>query len=213
MSASVVSVMSQKPYCPSRTARALKIHGTLRLESGTRGRRQRLLRRPPPTTTKERRATTSVTDPEFTATVVEKAKALGASVAGVADVETLKESPSTRHLPEDRHGPRGALAGRAGRGPAPRGRVAGGRGLRCCDRGIPTPSTGRNSTGTTARGRPATASSSASSRSSPSGSRRRTRSRTTGRPYFIQSTGIFLKRLRCAGGPRMHRKEQHRHHA
>jgi epoxyqueuosine reductase len=35
-----------------------------------------------------------LSDSEFTATVVEKAKSLGASVAGVADVGTLKESPS-----------------------------------------------------------------------------------------------------------------------
>jgi epoxyqueuosine reductase len=35
-----------------------------------------------------------LSDPEFTATVLDKAKALGASVAGVADVETLKTSPS-----------------------------------------------------------------------------------------------------------------------
>ena len=35
-----------------------------------------------------------LSDPQFTATIVEKAKSLGASVAGVADVGTLKESPS-----------------------------------------------------------------------------------------------------------------------
>jgi len=35
-----------------------------------------------------------LSDPELTATVVEKAKSLGASVAGVADVGSLKESPS-----------------------------------------------------------------------------------------------------------------------
>ncbi|RPI30120.1 MAG: epoxyqueuosine reductase, partial [Actinomycetota bacterium] len=37
---------------------------------------------------------------EFTATVIEKAKALGASVAGVADVEPLKASPSHRIYPK-----------------------------------------------------------------------------------------------------------------
>ncbi len=37
---------------------------------------------------------------EFTATVVEKAKSLGASVAGVADVEPLKASPSHRIYPK-----------------------------------------------------------------------------------------------------------------
>jgi epoxyqueuosine reductase len=37
---------------------------------------------------------TVLSDAEFTTIVVEKAKALGASVAGVADVGTLKGSPS-----------------------------------------------------------------------------------------------------------------------
>ncbi len=37
---------------------------------------------------------------EFTATVVEKAKSLGASVAGVADVEALQVSPSHRLYPK-----------------------------------------------------------------------------------------------------------------
>lgn len=37
---------------------------------------------------------------EFTATVVEKAKSLGASVAGVADIRTLKESPSHTIYPK-----------------------------------------------------------------------------------------------------------------
>jgi epoxyqueuosine reductase len=40
-----------------------------------------------------------LTESEFTATVVEKAKSLGASVAGVADVEPLKASPSHRIYP------------------------------------------------------------------------------------------------------------------
>jgi epoxyqueuosine reductase len=35
-----------------------------------------------------------LSDPEFTALVIEKAKMFGASVAGVASVETLKDSPS-----------------------------------------------------------------------------------------------------------------------
>jgi epoxyqueuosine reductase len=41
-----------------------------------------------------------LSDSRFTATVVEKAKSLGASVAGVADVATLKESPSHRIYPK-----------------------------------------------------------------------------------------------------------------
>jgi epoxyqueuosine reductase len=41
-----------------------------------------------------------LSDSEFTATVVEKAKTLGASVAGIADVGTLKESPSHRIYPK-----------------------------------------------------------------------------------------------------------------
>ena len=41
-----------------------------------------------------------LSDSEFTATVVDKAKSLGASVAGVADVGTLKESPSHRIYPK-----------------------------------------------------------------------------------------------------------------
>jgi epoxyqueuosine reductase len=39
-------------------------------------------------------------DAEFTTTVVEKAKSLGASVAGIADVEPLKASPSHRIYPK-----------------------------------------------------------------------------------------------------------------
>ena len=51
-----------------------------------------------------------LSDSEFTAAVIEKAKALGASVAGVADVEPVKESPSHRIYPkigmdpQERHG-------------------------------------------------------------------------------------------------------------
>ena len=41
-----------------------------------------------------------LSESKFTAAVVEKAKALGASVAGVADVEPLKESPSHRIYPK-----------------------------------------------------------------------------------------------------------------
>ena len=41
-----------------------------------------------------------LSDAELTATVVEKARSLGASVAGVADVGTLKESPSHRIYPK-----------------------------------------------------------------------------------------------------------------
>ena len=41
-----------------------------------------------------------LSESEFTAAVVEKAKALGASVAGVAVVEPLKESPSHRIYPK-----------------------------------------------------------------------------------------------------------------
>ena len=41
-----------------------------------------------------------LSESEFTATVVEKAKSLGASVAGVADVEPLKASPSHRIHPK-----------------------------------------------------------------------------------------------------------------
>jgi epoxyqueuosine reductase len=43
---------------------------------------------------------TMLSDSEFTSTVVEKAKTLGASVAGVADVGTLKKSPSHRIYPK-----------------------------------------------------------------------------------------------------------------
>ena len=41
-----------------------------------------------------------LSDSEFTATVLEKAKTLGASVAGIADVGTLKGSPSHRIYPK-----------------------------------------------------------------------------------------------------------------
>ena len=41
-----------------------------------------------------------LSESRFTAAAVEKAKALGASVAGVADVGTLKESPSHRIYPK-----------------------------------------------------------------------------------------------------------------
>ena len=41
-----------------------------------------------------------LSESEFAAAVVEKAKSLGASVAGVADVEPLKESPSHRIYPK-----------------------------------------------------------------------------------------------------------------
>jgi epoxyqueuosine reductase len=41
-----------------------------------------------------------LSDSEFTATVVEKAESLGASVAGVADIGTLKGSPSHRIYPK-----------------------------------------------------------------------------------------------------------------
>ena len=41
-----------------------------------------------------------LSDPAFTDTVIDKAKALGASVAGIADVERLKESPSHRIYPK-----------------------------------------------------------------------------------------------------------------
>jgi epoxyqueuosine reductase len=41
-----------------------------------------------------------LSDSEFTDTVIEKATSLGASVAGVADVGTLKESPSHRIYPK-----------------------------------------------------------------------------------------------------------------
>ncbi len=41
-----------------------------------------------------------LSESEFTATVVEKAKSFGASVAGVADVEPLKASPSHRIYPK-----------------------------------------------------------------------------------------------------------------
>ncbi|MEE4275941.1 MAG: epoxyqueuosine reductase, partial [Thermoleophilia bacterium] len=43
---------------------------------------------------------TMLTESEFTATVIEKARSLGASVAGVADVEPLKASPSHRIYPK-----------------------------------------------------------------------------------------------------------------
>jgi epoxyqueuosine reductase len=46
------------------------------------------------------RGETVLSDSEFTDTVVEKAKSLGASVAGVADVEHLKQSPSHRIYPK-----------------------------------------------------------------------------------------------------------------
>ena len=78
---------------------------------------------------------TMLTDSEFTATVVEKAKVarrVRRRGRRRRDSEGVAVAP---HLSEDRHGPRGALAGRAGRGPAPRGRVARRRRLRRGDRG------------------------------------------------------------------------------
>ncbi len=41
-----------------------------------------------------------LSESKFTAAVVEKAKSLGASLAGIADVEPLKESPSHRIYPK-----------------------------------------------------------------------------------------------------------------
>ena len=67
-------------------------------ESGTDQRRRRLRRLVRSQATEERSAT-MLSESESTA-VIEKAKALGASVAGVADVEPLKESPSHRIYPK-----------------------------------------------------------------------------------------------------------------
>ena len=154
-----------------------------------------------------------LSDSELTATVIDKAKSLGASVAGVADVEPLKGRRRTASIPK------------IGMDPEVRWHDAPDEALRhevewpadavsAVVIGVSHPAENAGARLVRRQGHARQPHPhSASPQSSPHGSRRRFSVKSYRPPYVIESTGIFLEGLGHAGRPRLHRQEQPRRHA